>query len=93
MKQKTVRLTDETAIVVENQEKPTYFMRHAIEKEVSLQRKSKTKLTIKIKFAGASAFNDELEIKTYATGKLKEKINPLLDAVETLQNVILFLDC
>ena len=91
MKQKKVSITEDVATVVEAQENESEFMRHAIEKEVTKKQKGKTELNIKIKFAGAGYY-DTIEIKTYATGRLKEKIAPLMDAVETLQEVILYLD-
>lgn len=93
MKKKSVLLTDDVATVIEAQHNESEFMRHAIEKEVARKKKGKTKLTIQIKFANCEPdYRHQLEITTYATGRLKEKIAPLMDAVETLQEVILYLD-
>jgi len=94
LKKKTVRLSEEIADVVESKEKPSVYMRNAIQKEVEREQKAKTRIVLKIRFAGCASkgYNDELEIKTFATGKLKEKIAPLMDAVEQLQEVILYLD-
>ena len=91
MKKKNVIVTEDVATVIEAQENQSEFMRHAIEKEVARKQKGKTELTIDVKFAGAGYY-DTIRIITHATGKLKEKIAPLMDAIETLQEVILYLD-
>lgn len=89
---KTVRLTEEVAEVVNSKPNKAKFMRHAIEKEVNRKQKP-TKIEINIEFANTgSIFNNELRIRTTALGNLKEKIVPLLESVQELQNIITYLD-
>lgn len=46
---------------------------------------------IEIQYAGC-LYYDKIDVETFATGRLKEKITPLMDAVEKMQEVILYLD-
>jgi len=57
------------------------------------KKKPKMRITVTIGFANTDSniFN-ELKVTTSAIGNLKEKVIPLLDAAEDLQNVITALD-
>jgi len=92
MLKRTVRITEDTAQLLEKQPNKARFMRNAIEKELTKNKKKMT-LKITIDFVNTSHYTDKtLTIITHAIGNLKEKIIPLLDAVEDLQNIITFLD-
>ena len=67
-------------------------MRNAIENALA-KNKKKMELKITIDFVNTNYYTDKtLTIVTHTVGNLKEKIIPLLDAVEDLQNIITYLD-
>jgi len=92
MIKKSVSVTEETAELLDAQPKKSKFMRNAIEKALT-KNKEKTKITITIDFANTGYYtNSTLTVKTQAIGNLKEKITPLLEAVQQLQDIITYLD-
>ena len=92
MLKRTVRITEETDQLLAKQPQKALFMRNAIEKELT-KNKEKMRIEIEVTFVNTgSTYHNQLFIKTHAIGNLKEKIIPLLDAVEDLQNIITFLD-
>jgi len=92
MIKKSVSLTEETAQLLDAQTKKGKFMRNAIEKALT-KNKEKMRITITIDFANTGYYtNDTLTVKTYAIGNLKEKVTPLLEAVQQLQDIITYLD-
>lgn len=95
MIKKTVRLTEETNELLKNRGSRTsqaQFMRNAIEKAVK-PNTEKMKIKITIDFVNTGFYTDHtLTVITHAVGNLKEKIIPLLDAIEDLQEIITYLD-
>ena len=92
MKPITCTVTEDVAEILNNKDNKSKFVRQAIEKEINRKQKP-TQIMITVTFANTGYFtNKELTIVTTAVGNLKEKIIPLLDAVQQIQDVITFLD-